>query len=241
MSKSLVVKAIGPTIPSFYLDKRLQDDKEYGLNIFNPTINVCTNWLSQRPPRSVIYVSFGSLSVPTTEQTEELAWALRAHDSHFLWVVRSLEGASSLPPKFSEETSSRGLLVPWCHQLEVLAHEAVGCFITHCGWNSTLEALSLGVPIVAMPQWTDQSTNAKFVMDVWGTGVRARADENGLVRRDEIINCVNNVMKGDGGKVTSLNSTRWQRLAREVVDEGGSSDKNVQEFVCALSRRRLGE
>lgn len=240
MSKSLRVKAIGPTIPSFYLDKRLKDDKEYDLNIFNPTTDVCTDWLSQRPPRSVIYVSFGSLSVLTTEQTEELAWALRTHDSHFLWVVRSLEEAK-LPPEFSEETSSRGLLVPWCHQLEVLAHEAVGCFITHCGWNSTLEALSLGVPIVAMPQWTDQSTNAKFVKDVWGTGVRARGDENGLVRRDEIIGCVNNVMKGDDGKIISLNSTRWRRLAREVVDEGGSSDKNIEEFVYALSTRRLGE
>lgn len=106
MSKSLRVKAIGPTIPSFYLDKRLKDDKEYGLNIFNPTTDVCTDWLSQRPPRSVIYVSFGSLSVLTTEQTEELAWALRTHDSHFLWVVRSLEGA--FPRRHRPEDC-------WCH------------------------------------------------------------------------------------------------------------------------------
>ncbi|KAI3446604.1 hypothetical protein Pfo_003269 [Paulownia fortunei] len=161
------VKAIGPTIPSMYLDKRLEDDKEYGLNIFNPITNACMNWLNERQPRSVIYVSFGSLAQLTVQQTEELAWALSTCDTHFLWVVRSLEEAK-LPSNFSEETSGKGLVVSWCPQLEVLAHEAVGCFVTHCGWNSTLEGLSLGVPMVAMPQWTDQSTNAKFVADVWG-------------------------------------------------------------------------
>ncbi|KAK6151410.1 hypothetical protein DH2020_014045 [Rehmannia glutinosa] len=150
------VKAIGPTIPSTYLDKRLQDDKEYGLNIFSSTTNTCVNWLNERQPKSVVYVSLGSLAQLTAEQTEELAWALTTCDKHFLWVVRSSEQAK-LPTNFSEETSKNGLVVSWCPQLEVLAHEAVGCFITHCGWNSTLEGLSLGVPMVAMPQWTDRA------------------------------------------------------------------------------------
>ncbi|KAK4381968.1 UDP-glycosyltransferase 74E2 [Sesamum angolense] len=138
--KILRVKAIGPAIPSMYLDKRLQDDKEYGFTIFKPDTNACKNWLNQRQPRS-----------------------LRQPFSYGGPIVEA-----KLPRNFSEETSEKGLIVSWCPQLEVLAHEAVACFITHCGWNSTLEGLSLGVPIVVMPQWTDQSTNAKFVTDVWG-------------------------------------------------------------------------
>ncbi|KAI3446603.1 hypothetical protein Pfo_003268 [Paulownia fortunei] len=227
------VKAIGPTIPSMYLDKRLEDDREYGLSIFNPITNACMNWLNERQPRSVIYLSFGSLAQLTVQQTEELAWALTNCGKHFLWVVRSSEEAK-LPANFSEETSGKGLVVSWCPQLEVLAHEAVGCFVTHCGWNSTLEGLSLGVPMVAMPQWTDQSTNAKFVADVWGVGIRARVDEIGLVRREEIVGCIKRVMEGEDGKGISLNATKWKNIARKAVDEGGSSDKNIEEFVYAL-------
>ncbi|MCD9559064.1 hypothetical protein HAX54_016793 [Datura stramonium] len=80
--------------------------------------------------------------------------------------------------------------VNWSPQLDVLSHRAVGCFFTHCGWNSTLEAHSLGVPMVAMPQWSDQPTNAKFIRDVWQTGLRVKAGENGVVNRDEIAKCI---------------------------------------------------
>lgn len=230
------MKAVGPTIPSIYLDKRLEDDKEYGHSMFDATIDVCMEWLNQRRPGSVIYISFGSLAQLTVQQTQQLAQAIKLCDKHFLWVIRSSE-ESKLPPKFLEETSLKGLIVSWCQQLEVLAHDSIGCFITHCGWNSTLEAMSLGVPLVAMPQWTDQSTNTKFITDVWGTGVRARADENGLVSQDEIVACVNNVMEGDDGEVIKLNCMKWRKLVREAVDDGGSSDKNIDEFVCALLNR----
>ncbi|CAL5353344.1 unnamed protein product [Camellia sinensis] len=145
MAKLLPLRTIGPTIPSMFLDKRHQDDTE--------------------PNGSVVYVSFGSLAELGVDQIEELAWGLGDSNCHFLWVVRSKEEAK-LPKDFVIETSEKGLVVSWCPHLQVLAHKAVGCFVTHCGWNSTLEALSLGVPMVAMSQWTDQSTNAKYVMDV---------------------------------------------------------------------------
>ncbi|KAL0383325.1 UNVERIFIED_CONTAM: UDP-glycosyltransferase 74E2 [Sesamum calycinum] len=200
MSRTWKVKAIGPTIPSMYLDKRLHDDKEYGLNIFKTTTDVCTNWLSKKQPKSVIYISFGSLAQLSVEQIEELAHALTTLNKHFLWVVRSSELAK-LPKNFFEESSEKGLIVSWCQQLEILAHDVVGCFVTHCGWNSTLEGLSLGVPMVAMPQWTDQSTNTKFVVDVWRVGIWARADEKGLVREGEIRRCIKHVMEGDGEEI----------------------------------------
>jgi UDP:flavonoid glycosyltransferase YjiC (YdhE family) len=149
------IKPIGPTIPSMFLDKRLGDDKDYGLNLFKPNSDVCMKWLDSKEPGSVVYVSFGSLAAVGEEQMAELAWGLKRTNRCFLWIVRESE-ESKLPRDFVKETSNIGLIIKWCPQLQVLAHKSVGCFMTHCGWNSTLEALSLGVPMVAMPQWTDQ-------------------------------------------------------------------------------------
>ncbi|KAH0644265.1 hypothetical protein KY284_032149 [Solanum tuberosum] len=234
MSKIYQIKTIGPTIPSIYLDKRLHDDKEYGLSIFKPMTNECLNWLTNQPISSVVYVSFGSLAKLEGDQMEELAWGLKNSNNNFLWVVRSTE-ESKLPNNFLEElTIEKGLVVSWCLQLQVLEHESIGCFLTHCGWNSTLEAISLGVPMVAMPQWTDQPTNAKFVKDVWEIGVRAKQDEKGIVRREVIEECIKLVMEEEKGKLIRENAKKWKEMARNVVDEGGSSDKNIEEFVSKL-------
>ncbi|KAH0641559.1 hypothetical protein KY289_032533 [Solanum tuberosum] len=234
MSKLYPIKTIGPTIPSMYLDKRLHDDKEYGLSIFKPMTNECLNWLNHQPISSVLYVSFGSFAIVEAEQMEELAWGLKNSNNNFLWVVRSTE-EPKLPKDFLEElTIEKGLVVPWCPQLQVLEHESIGCFLTHCGWNSILEAISLGVPMVAMPQWTDQPTNAKFVKDVWEIGVRAKQDEKGIVRREVIEECIKLVMEEEKGKLIRENAKKWKEMARNAVDEGGSSDKNIEEFVSKL-------
>ncbi|CAL5353346.1 unnamed protein product [Camellia sinensis] len=235
MAKFMTLRTIGPTIPSMFLDKRLQDDTEYGLSIFKPNTGTCMNWLEERPNGSVVYVSFGSLAELGVDQMEELAWGLVDSNCHFLWVVRSKEEAK-LPKDFLGETSEKGLLVSWCPQLQVLVHKAIGCFVTHCGWNSTLEALSLGVPMVAMPQWTDQSTNAKYIMDVWRMGLRVRCNDKGVVRREEIEHCVKEVMEGERGKEMRRNAIKWSELAKEAVGEGGSSDRNIHEFVAKLGR-----
>ncbi|KAI8016373.1 UDP-glycosyltransferase 74F2 [Camellia lanceoleosa] len=233
MAKIWPLRTIGPTIPSMYLDKRLQDDKEYGFSIFKPKTDACMKWLDQRSNGSVVYVSFGSLAQLGVDQMEEIAWGLKNSNYYFLWVVRATE-QPKLPKVFMAETVKNGLVVSWCPQLDVLAHRAIGCFVTHSGWNSTLEALSLGVPMVAMPQWTDQTTNAKYVMDVWGMGVRAQCDERGMVRREEVEGCIREVMEGERGKEIRRNAMKWGELAIEAVDEGGSSDKNIDEFVAKL-------
>ncbi|KAI7983142.1 UDP-glycosyltransferase 74E2 [Camellia lanceoleosa] len=218
-----------------FLDKRLQDDTEYGLSIFKPNTGTCMNWLEERPNGSVVYVSFGSLAELGVDQMEELAWGLGDSNYHFLWVVMSKEEAK-LPKDFARETSEKGLVASWCPQLQVLAHKAVGCFVTHSGWNSTSEALSLGVPMVAMPKWTDQSTNAKYVMDVWRMGLRVRCNDKGIVRREEIEHCVREVMEGERGKEMKRNAIKWSELAKEAVGEGGSSDRSIHEFVAKLGR-----
>ncbi|XP_047256655.1 UDP glycosyltransferase 9-like [Capsicum annuum] len=153
-----------------------------------------------------------------------MAWGMKNRNKKFLWVVRSSE-EPKLPKNFLDEsTREKGLVVFWCPQLQVLEHESIGCFLTHCGWNLTLETICLGVPMVTMPQWSDQPTNTRLVQDVWEVGVR----------RDVIEECIKLVMEEEKGKVIRENARKWKELARNTVDEGGSSDKNIEEFFFKL-------
>ncbi|KAL6221453.1 hypothetical protein ACLB2K_009204 [Fragaria x ananassa] len=228
------VKTIGPTIPSSFLDKRLEDEKDYSLSLFKPDrVETCMKWLDSKETGSVVYVSFGSLANLTKEQMEELAWGLNNSNYHFLWVIKESE-KQKLPTNFFEEISEKGLVVSWCSQLQVLAHKAVGCFVTHCGWNSTLEALSLGVPMVTLPQFADQTTNGKLVADVWKVGVRVKVNEKGFITKEELVMRVKQVMDKEVGMEIRKASQIWKKLAKEAVDEGGSSDRNIEEFAAQL-------
>lgn len=130
--------------------------------MFEPKHDAYREWLDLKKTGSVVYISLGSMASLGKQQMEELAFGLIMSNSHFLWVVRPSE-VDKLPQDFTSLASEKGLIVEWCHQPEVLAHHALACFVSHCGWNSTLEALSYGVPIVAMAQWVDQITNSKFI------------------------------------------------------------------------------
>ncbi|KAJ6822715.1 crocetin glucosyltransferase 2-like [Iris pallida] len=229
MKSQLPVKSIGPTIPSTYLDNRIPTDSHYGFNLLTPDA-APVEWLNSKPPASVVYISFGSLASLSPEQTNEVALALVAANKSFLWVVRTSELAK-LPNNFIGETEKQGMVVTWCNQLDVLAHDATGCFVTHCGWNSTMEGIGLGVPMVGMPQWTDQTTNAKYVEGVWRVGVRVKSDEKGLVRGKELERCIKEVMDGERSGELRSNAAKWSKLAKEAVSEGGSSDKSIKEFI----------
>ena len=189
-------------------------------------------WLDNKPKGSVIYVSFGSLVPLDKEQMEEIAYGLRDINSYFLWVVRPSE-ETKLPKDFAKK-SEKGLVVTWCSQLKVLAHETVGCFVTHCGWNSTLETLSLGVPTIAVPQWSDQITNAKFIVDVWKVGIRVPVDEKKIVRREGLKHCIREMMESERGKEIKRNAIQWKTLVTNAVSDNGSSRKNILEFVNSL-------
>ncbi|XP_028794864.1 UDP-glycosyltransferase 74F2-like [Neltuma alba] len=233
-AKIFPLKTIGPTIPSMFLDKRLKDDDAYGFSFYNEEDEACMNWLSDKPSGSVVYVSFGSLVALDSDQMEEIAWGLNDSVSYFLWVVKESE-KPKLPKDFLKISQKKGLVVTWCTQLQVLDHEAVGCFLTHCGWNSTVEALSLGVPMVAVPQWTDQPTDAKYIKDVWKIGVKAEADEKGVVRRATVKKCIEEVMQSERGKEMKKNAMKWKGVAAKACDEGGSTDKNIDDFVASLA------
>uniref|UniRef100_A0A7N0UM17 Glycosyltransferase n=1 Tax=Kalanchoe fedtschenkoi TaxID=63787 RepID=A0A7N0UM17_KALFE len=233
MASKWPILTVGPTLPSMHLDKCIEDDKSYGLNLFKPNRQTCLDWLDKRQARSVIYVSFGSLAVLEQQQMNEIAECLEKLHTHFIWVVRETE-MGKLSSQFMEGNlkSGLGLVVTWCDQLDVLAHESVGCFVTHCGCNSTLEALCLGVPMVGMPKWSDQPTNAKFVEDVWRVGVRCREDENGIVRKVELERCVRVVLEDEEIR---RNAARVKEWALEAIQDGGSSHTNINKFVSALT------
>ncbi|XP_038887876.1 mogroside IE synthase-like [Benincasa hispida] len=230
------IRTVGPSIPSAFLDGRIEDDRDYGLSFFNPNGDASLKWLDGRRKGSVVFVSFGSLGAVSVKQMEETANCLKNCKCQFLWVVRTSE-AAKLPRDFMAETKERGLVVSWCRQLEVLAHEAIGCFVTHCGWNSTLEAICLGVPMVAVPGWTDQTTNAKFITDVWKVGVKAPADSGGVVGREALLQGIEEVMGEEKGGEIRENAVVWKASALKAFEAGGSFDGVVDEFLAKISSR----
>ncbi|KAK4764849.1 hypothetical protein SAY86_025939 [Trapa natans] len=238
MSKLFPLLTIGPTIPSVYMDKRVEDDDDYGLHLFDLDSSDLDTWLGAHQPKSVVYVSFGSLSAVGEEQMEELAWGLHGSGHPFLWVVRASEN-TKISKKCKEAIAAeQALIVSWCCQLDVLSSGRIGCFFSHCGWNSTIEAISMGVPMVAMPQWTDQTTDAKLVQDFWEVGVRIRAGEDGLVRRDEIERSIREVMETERGRTMTENATKWMELAVEAVSEDGTTDRNIKDFISGIVSKK---
>ncbi|KAL5704287.1 N-hydroxythioamide S-beta-glucosyltransferase [Ranunculus cassubicifolius] len=199
-----------------------------------PSLSPPILWLDGKEDRSVVYVAFGSLVELQEEQYVELAWALKESNKHFLWILGDADN-EKLPKELKEQLSEKGFIVPWCLQLEVLAHKSIGCFITHCGWNSTLEALSFGVPMVAMPHFLDHTTIAKYVQDVWRVGVRVNKDESGIISRKDLGDCIEVVMHGDIGKDINRNADTWKELMKEAVSVGGNSDMNADVFIASFT------
>ncbi|XP_043720839.1 UDP-glucose iridoid glucosyltransferase-like [Telopea speciosissima] len=149
----------------------------------------CITWLDTQTPNSVIYISFGSLVNISRSELVEMAWGLANSKQHFLWVVRPGSVQSSkwveelIPKEFEELTSERGQIVKWVPQQEVLAHPAIGGFWTHSGWNSTLESLTEGVPMLCSPHFGDQRINARLVSCVWKVGIEIANNERGLIEK----------------------------------------------------------
>ncbi|CAL5394967.1 unnamed protein product [Camellia sinensis] len=229
---------IGPLIPSAFLDGQDPSDTSFGGDLFQKSTEYI-EWLNSKPQSSVVYISFGTLIVLPKQKIEEIARGLLESHRPFLWVMRTKESREEEEEEEEEERLScmeeleqQGMIVPWCSQLEVLSHPSLGCFVTHCGWNSTLESLASGVPVVAFPCWSDQTTNAKMLTEVWKTGVRVRANEEGIVESEEVKRCIEEVMGGDEiGQEIRRNAKKWKELTREAVKEGGSSDMNLKAFV----------
>ncbi|KAK3134897.1 hypothetical protein QOZ80_5BG0412140 [Eleusine coracana subsp. coracana] len=197
----------------------------------------CMAWLDAQAPRSVVYVAFGSLVNIGRAETRAVAEGLVAAGRPFLWVVRDdtrhllpadLLASYSSDTNNIESSSNNSKVVSWCAQGRVLGHVAVGCFVTHCGWNSVAEALAAGVPVVGYPWWSDQFTNARFVVDEYRVGVRLPKP----VTRDALRACVDEVMSGPEAAAFRVNAAAWKEEAGAAVAHGGSSDRNLEAFVA---------
>uniref|UniRef100_A0A5B7BYD4 Putative abscisate beta-glucosyltransferase n=1 Tax=Davidia involucrata TaxID=16924 RepID=A0A5B7BYD4_DAVIN len=220
----------------------------------------CLNWLDSKKPNSVLYVSFGSLARLKPKQLLEIACGLEASNHSFIWVVgKILESAEKdepkencLPDGFEERMmkTKKGLLIKgWAPQLLILEHAAVGGFMTHCGWNSTLEGVCAGVPMVTWPLSAEQFYNEKLVTDVLKIGVRVGSEEwtswnierKTMVGRKKVEAAVERLMGGGEAAEMRRRSKELAEKAKRAVEEGGSSYNDAADLIEGLKSRRKAE
>ncbi|KAK7378699.1 hypothetical protein VNO80_04145 [Phaseolus coccineus] len=205
----------------------------------------CLKWLNLQQPKSVVYVCFGSICNLIPSQLVELALALEDTKRPFVWVIREGSQFQELEKWISEEgfeerTKGRSLIIRgWAPQVIILSHPSIGGFLTHCGWNSTLEGISGGVPLVTWPLFGDQFLNEKLVTDVLKIGVSVGAEvpvkwgeeekRGVLVKKDDIKRAICMVMDEDGeeGKERRERVRKLSEMGKIAVEEGGSSHIDI--------------
>lgn len=194
--------------------------------------NGCLQWLDKQPASSVIFVSFGSESFLSAGQIVELALGLQASGQRFLWALRrpphgsNLDLSALLPTGFEHRTKDRGLVVTsWVPQIGILAHPSTGAFLSHCGWNSVLESIWYGVPIIAGPLQADQKANAFFLVNDLKMAVGTEQREGGIVTKEKVEKAAREVIEGEDGKKRRERAKELKESAKAAVAEGGSSSQ----------------
>ncbi|KAL6227735.1 hypothetical protein ACLB2K_001692 [Fragaria x ananassa] len=190
-------------------------------------------WLDRWEPNSVVYVNYGSVTVMTDQHLKEFAWGLANSKHPFLWVVRPdvvKSDSIMLPDEFLKEVKDRGYIASWAPQEQVLGHKSVAVFLTHCGWNSMLETVSEGVPVICWPFFADQQTNCGFACGSWGIGLEVKHD----VKRCDIEGVIKDMMEGEKGKELRQNALEWRKKAIEATDIGGASNGNFDRMMQHL-------
>ncbi|PKI46624.1 7-deoxyloganetic acid glucosyl transferase-like [Punica granatum] len=185
----------------------------------------CLPWLDRQPVGSVLYVSFGSATVLKRDQLTEFWHGIVNSKCRFLWVLRpdSIESHVGIPKdnidaELQTATEERGCIVEWAPQEEVLAHPAIGGFLTHSGWNSTIESITAGVPMVCWPYFADQQVNSRFVSEAWKVGL----DMKDRCNRKVVETMIKDLMVGRRDEL-SRSAVAKANQAMEAVSEGGSS------------------
>ncbi|KAK3006471.1 hypothetical protein RJ639_017750 [Escallonia herrerae] len=213
---------IGPLLAS----NRLGNQSGY----FWPEDSTCLSWLDQQPASSVVYVAFGSFTVFDQTQFQELALGLELTNRPFLWVVRpdiTVKTEDAYPEGFQERVGSRGQMVGWAPQQKVLSHPSVACFLTHCGWNSTIEGVSHSIPFLCWPYFGDQFLNQSYICDEWKVGLGFDKDKRGIIQQGEIKNKVEQLLGDNMFKERALD---LKEKALINLKEGGCSHKNLSNF-----------
>lgn len=186
----------------------------------------CIKWLDYKEPDTVVYVNFGSITVITAQQLAEFAWGLADSKKQFLWVIRPDIVAGDRPwchPNLRKRLRIESLLISWCPQEQVLKHPAIGGFFTHSGWNSTIESVTNGVPLICWPFFAEQQTSCWFSCVEWEIGMEI--DNN--VKRDEVELLVRKLMDGKKGK-------KMKGKTEAATTPGGSSYLNLEKLIQEL-------
>jgi hypothetical protein len=209
----------------------------------------CLAWLDQQPERSVVFLCFGTLGAVchTAEQIREIAAGLEKSGHRFLWAVRAPNGKDPegtfdpnadpdlnalLPEGFTERTRGRGLVVKlWAPQVDVLHHRATAAFVTHCGWNSAMEAITAGVPMICWPLYSEQKMNKVFMVEEAQIGVEVVGWQQGLVKAEEVEAKVRLVMESEEGEQLRARVTGHRDAAAMAWKDVGSSRAAFAQFL----------
>ncbi|KAG1347410.1 anthocyanidin 3-O-glucosyltransferase 2 [Cocos nucifera] len=213
----------------------------------------CIKWLDGQPPASVLFLCFGSMGSFGAPQVREMAIGLERSGHRFLWCLRTPSTGKFrrpvdanlgevLPEGFLERTREKGLVWPtWVPQKEILAHEAVGGFVTHCGWNSTLESLWFGVPMLGWPLYAEQHLNAFEMERMIGVGVQLKVDRKGggFVGAEELEKGVRCLM-GDSeeGKKVRAKAEEMRMAIKNAMGKEGSSYDYLEQLAEDISKGR---
>ncbi|GAY61346.1 hypothetical protein CUMW_209260, partial [Citrus unshiu] len=220
------VLPIGPLLAS----NRLGNSTGY----FWPEDSTCLEWLEQQQPNSVIYVAFGSSTVFEKIKFQELALGLELSNRPFLWVVRSditNEANGAYPDGFQERVATRGKIIGWAPQQKVLSHPSISCFLSHCGWNSTMEGVSNGVPFLCWPYFAEQFLNESYICDVWKVGLKLDRNESGIFTREEIKNKVDQMFRDQNYKARALELK--EKALSSVREEIKKSVQRNKQSICS--------
>ncbi|KAF8727341.1 hypothetical protein HU200_018943 [Digitaria exilis] len=214
----------------------------------------CLSWLDKQPERSVVYLCFGSVGAGShsEEQLREIAIGLEESGHRFLWVVRAPPHHNVprsdpdlhviLPEGFLDRTSGRGLVVKlWAPQLEVLRHRATGAFVTHCGWNSVLEGITAGVPMICWPLYAEQKMNMVLLVKEARIGVEMLGWQQGrLVKAEEVEAKVRLVIESEEGELLRERVTALKEAAAMAMKDCGSSRVAFGQLLSDVGNRGLG-
>ncbi|KAF7061735.1 hypothetical protein CFC21_068404 [Triticum aestivum] len=227
-----------PTPPLYCIGPLIKPDEKTGTT----KRHECLAWLDGQPEASVVFLCFGSMGRFSAEQVKEMAAGLEASGQRFLWVVRRPPppGAERRPPAdgdddgldldalfpegFLKRTKDRGLVITsWAPQRQVLAHVAIGGFVTHCGWNSVLEAVAAGVPMLAWPLYAEQRMNRVFLVEEMRLAVPMEGYDKKMVESSEVAAKVRWLIESDGGRELRQRTRAAMRLTEEALGDGGES------------------
>lgn len=221
----------------------------------NEAKHECLTWLDSQPKRSVVFLCFGSMGAFSSEQIKEIAIGLENSGQRFLWVVKIQDEPnkliesqldpdldSVLPEGFLDQTKDRGMVVKsWAPQAQVLQHESVGGFMSHCGWNSTLEAVTYGVPMICWPLYAEQRLNKVILVEEIKIAALMNGYDEGLVRADEVETKVRWLMESEGGKALKERMAAVKQEAVEALQDGGSSSQAFVQFLRDLEEMNKGK